>query len=80
MSRKDDLEQSIRESEDLINQYQAIIRESSDPKERARPRREIEEQQELVKGYRAELETLAKGGGTYVDGSVEWDRKVYPDC
>jgi len=59
VSRKDDLEQSIRESEDLINQYQAVIRESSDPKEKARARREIAEQRGLIEEYQAELDVLA---------------------
>jgi hypothetical protein len=51
MSRKTDLEQLIRESYSLIRQYEAIILASSDPKEKARARQQIQEQQELIKGH-----------------------------
>ena len=59
MSRKDDLEQSIAEANDLIHAYQTQFRESESPKTKARARREIVELRQLVEGYQAELETLS---------------------
>ena len=58
MSRKDDLEHLIRDSYDLIRQYEEIVQTSDRPKEKARARRDIEEQWGLVKGYLAEYQTL----------------------
>ena len=49
----------LRNSEDLIHEYQTIIRESESPKAKARARREIAEQRELIEGYQAELDALA---------------------
>ena len=69
MSRKLDLEQSIVESNDLIHEFQTIIRESERPKEKARARREIAEQRELIAGYQAELDKLT--GGTKPGGAAE---------
>ena len=43
MSRKTDLEQSIRESYSLIREYEDIIRLSDRPKEKLHAKREIEE-------------------------------------
>jgi hypothetical protein len=60
VSRRDDLEQAIAESYDLIKQYQAILRESESPKEKARARREIAEQRELIEGYQGELDELTR--------------------
>jgi hypothetical protein len=62
VSRRQVLEQSIAESYDLIGQYEAIERTSDDPKEKLRARRNIDEQQALIKGYQAELETLTGEG------------------
>ena len=58
MSRKDDLEQAIEASSDLIREYQDILRESESPKAKARARREIAEQRELIEEYQAELDAL----------------------
>ena len=44
MSRKDDLENNIRESYQIMDAYQAILRTSERPEEKARARREIEAQ------------------------------------
>jgi len=63
MTRKEDLETAIQESYELIREYEAIIRTSDRPKEKARARREIEEQQALIKGYQAELNTLTGDNG-----------------
>ncbi len=59
MSRKADLEQHIRESYNLIREYEDIIQASSEPKEKARSRRTIEEQWSLIEGYLAEYRRLA---------------------
>jgi len=58
MSRKEDLEHHIRESYSLISKYEDILRLADDPKEQARARRVIEEQQELIKGYLADYVSL----------------------
>lgn len=59
MSRKTDLEHHLRESYALIREYEAIVQTSSEPKEKARSRRAIEEQWALVEGYLAEYRHLA---------------------
>jgi len=60
MSRKDDLENTIRGSYKLVSEYEDIRRLSSDPKEQARARRTVEEQQDLVRGYLAEYIPLCR--------------------
>lgn len=60
MTRKSDLEQHIRESYKLVHEYEEIQRLSDDPKEQARSRRAIEEQQGLVKRYLAEYIPLCE--------------------
>ena len=60
MSRKDDLEQSIRESYDIVRQYKAIIRTSDRPEEKLRARRVIDAQWILVEGYLAEYRPLVE--------------------
>jgi hypothetical protein len=59
VSRKTDLEHHISESYDLIRQYEAIVQTSSDPKEKARSKRAIDEQWGLIEGYLAEYRRLA---------------------
>jgi hypothetical protein len=61
MSRKTDLERHIRESYDLIREYEAILQTSSDPKEKARTRRDMKEQWALIEGYLADYRPLAGG-------------------
>lgn len=63
MSRKTDLESHIRESSDLISQYETLMRLSSDPREKARARRAIEEQRELLRGHLAEYRRLCRASG-----------------
>ena len=58
MSRKADLEQHIRASYDLIREYEAILQTSSDPKEKARAQRVIQEQWSLIQGYQSEYRRL----------------------
>jgi hypothetical protein len=65
MGRKEDLEQHIRESYDLIREYEEIVRLSSDPKEKARARRVIEEQRELIQSWLPEHRQL--GGDALPD-------------
>jgi len=60
MSRKTDLEQYIRESYQLIREYEEIQRLSDDPKEQVRSRRAIEEQWVFIKGYLAEYVPLCE--------------------
>jgi formylglycine-generating enzyme required for sulfatase activity len=60
VSRKDDLEQSIEESNALIHAYQAVLLESTSFMTKARARREIEEQRARIKTLQAELEALAE--------------------
>lgn len=60
MSRKTDLEQHIRESYNLTRDFEDILRLSDNPKEKARARRAIEEQQEFVKGYLEEYTSLCE--------------------
>jgi len=66
MSRKEDLEASIRESYALIGQYEAIQRDTDRPEERKRARRIIDEQWELIKDYLDEYLPLCRRlGGNY---------------
>ena len=51
MGRKQDLESHIRESYDLIRQYEIMRRETGRPEERKRGERIIDEQWDLIKGY-----------------------------
>jgi hypothetical protein len=69
MPRKDNLEQNIQESEALITEYEAMIRTSDRPEEKARARRIIREQRELIEGYRAELRALGAGAGARAPAS-----------
>ena len=62
MSRRDDLERSIAKANQLIHEYQDILRESESPKQKARARREIAELHGQVKEYQAELNTLIEDG------------------
>jgi hypothetical protein len=60
MSLYTDLEQHIRQSYELIKQYEDIIRLSNKPKEQARSRRVINEQWQLIKHYLAEYILLCE--------------------
>ncbi|MBN2252914.1 MAG: hypothetical protein JW701_04400 [Kosmotogaceae bacterium] len=60
MTIKTDLEQHIRESYKLVREYQEILRLSDNPKEQARSRRTIEEQQALIEGYLGEYVLLCR--------------------
>ncbi|MBN1934096.1 MAG: SUMF1/EgtB/PvdO family nonheme iron enzyme [Anaerolineae bacterium] len=60
MTRKTDLEQSIRESYAILRDYEAIIRTSDRPEEKGRARRIVGEQWALVQGYLAEYRPLVQ--------------------
>jgi hypothetical protein len=69
MSRRDDLEHSIRESYDLIREYEAIIRTSDRPEEKLRARRVIREQRALIAEAQTELDALP--GAAVAPAAVE---------
>jgi hypothetical protein len=58
MARRDDLEQSIRESYSIIRDYEAVIRTSNRPEEKIRAKQAIEEQWSLVKDHLPEYRNL----------------------
>lgn len=58
MARKTDLEGHIRESYQIILECEDIVRVSSDPKEKTRNRRMVQEQRELIRQYLAEYQPL----------------------
>jgi hypothetical protein len=58
MKRHHDLEQAIRESYDLIREYESIIRTSDRPEEKLRARRVIREQRALIAEAQSELDAL----------------------
>jgi hypothetical protein len=61
MSRKDDVEQAIRESYEIIREYEDTIRTSSRPEESARARQMIHKQWGLIGAYLTEYIPLAQG-------------------
>lgn len=63
MSRKIDLENHIRESYGMIREYEDIISTSSDPKEKARSQRALNEQWALVRSYLDEYQPLCRALG-----------------
>jgi len=70
MSRKEDLEQNIRESYALIGQYEAIRRNTDRPEERKRATRIIDEQWELIKGYLDEYLPLCHRLGVTIPDDI----------
>jgi len=60
MGRKEDLENHIFESYDIILQYEQIIQTSDRPEETARARWKIDEQWELIKDYLDEYIALCE--------------------
>jgi len=60
VSLKNDLEENIRTSYQLIREFEKIQQDSNDPKERLRAERVIAEQWELIKGYLAEYVPLCQ--------------------
>jgi hypothetical protein len=62
MSRRSDLEDSIRDSYGIIREYERQIQTSDRPEEKLRAQRTIEGQWDLVRGYLDEYEPLAGDG------------------
>lgn len=62
MARQADLEKLIRESYDIILEYEEIRQLSSDPKEKRRAPQEIAEQWALIRGWLREYERVAPSG------------------
>ena len=61
MSRKDHLEQSIRESHAIIREYEGILQTSNRAEERLRAQRQIDRQWRLIEGCLKEYAPLAGG-------------------
>lgn len=61
MTRKDDLENSVRESTDIIKQYEEILRTSDRPEEKRRAERVIAEQWGHTERYLGEYQALLEG-------------------
>jgi hypothetical protein len=70
MTRKEDLEGHIRDSYNLILEYEEILRTSDRPKEKARARRNIKEQWELVEGYLDEYLLLCQRMGSPIASDI----------
>jgi hypothetical protein len=70
MGRKEDLEGHICESNELVRQYEDIIRLSDNPKERARAQRAINEQWEFIGGYLSEYLPLCQRTGTPLPADI----------
>jgi hypothetical protein len=60
-SRRADLEQHIRDSYEIIREYERMIQTSDRPEEKLRARRTIEEQWNRVREYLAEYARLVNG-------------------
>ena len=58
MSRRDDLEQHIRESYELVREYEDIVRTTDRPEERQRAERVIRKQRSLIGVYLGEYQGL----------------------
>ena len=61
MSRQQDLEQHVNTSYELIREYEEILQLSSDPREKARCRREMAEQWALIRDWLVEYYRLVGG-------------------
>ncbi len=70
MSRKNDLEKNIRDSYQLIHDYEIIRQDTDNPKEKRRAERAIEEQWELIKGYLSEYVPLCERLGLEIAQDV----------
>lgn len=79
MGRKSDLEGHIRGSYDLIRQYEEIEQTSDRPKEKARARRNIEEQLALVERYLDEYLSLCRRTGGPVPSDIREIATRFPD-
>jgi hypothetical protein len=71
MTRRHDLESHIRESYALIRDYEDILRTSDRPKEKARARRNIEEQWGLIAGFLKEYLALCESQGLSLPSDIQ---------
>ena len=56
--RLQDLDKHISQEQELLREFEEVLREERDPRTKARYRRDIERQQESVAGYRQEYNEL----------------------
>ena len=70
MTPKARIENNIHETYRLIQEYEAIQRDSTDPKEKSRASREIKSLQELLKEYLSSCGALSEALGTPVPTSI----------
>ena len=70
MSRKEDLEEHIRESNELIKEYEEKFRLSSDPKERRQARAEIAKLRGLIDEHLEEYARLCQQLGAAIPEDV----------
>jgi len=70
MSRKDDLERHIRNSYDIIRQYEEMVQTSDRPEEVQRAQRKIEEQWGLIRGPLVEYLALCRRRGLAVPEEI----------
>lgn len=70
MSRKEDLENHIRESYNLIREYEEILRTSDRPKEKARAQRAVDEQWDLIEEYLDEYLPLCQRMGSPMPSDI----------
>ena len=70
MTRREDLEENVRQSYQLIREYEDILRLSADPREKARARRAIEEQWALIEGYLNEHLPLCRSLATPIPPDI----------
>jgi hypothetical protein len=61
--RGEHLDKHIKNTLELINKYETILRESDDPKEKARCQSEIVELRNYLDEYTRELEEMKRQGG-----------------
>lgn len=79
MTRRMDLEAHIRTSYELLASYEHIVQLSADPKERARSRRECEEQWALIREYLAEYRRIAPDlPADIAEIAAHFDERVVP--
>ncbi len=70
MSPKEDLEERIRASHKLITEYEAIVQVSGDPREQARSRRAIKEQQDFIKKQLEPYRRLLQRGNAVAPSDI----------
>jgi hypothetical protein len=79
MSRKTDLERHIRESYELIREYQAITQVSDDPREKRRSQRAIDEQWTLIKSWLEEYLSLCQHLNLTIPTDIQEIATFFPE-